>query len=119
TETCLLARAMTDGLSETEARKTIESAYGRSARKPAHGWPGGNSQNAAPNPPPSSSNGQWPPPATLPVPNGLDLAVLMTTLFRPEEVLAIGVGSKDPKGELVSMPVLLRRGLSGRHVSRH
>ena len=101
TEICLLPRATADGLSEAEARKTIESAYGRSAREPAHGVHSGNHQNAAPNPPPSSSNGQWPPPATLPVPNGLDLAVLMTILFRPEEGIAIGVGSKDPKGELV------------------
>ena len=66
---------------------------------------GGNNQNAAPNTPPSStsssSNDQWPPPVTLPVSNGLDLAVLMTTLFRSDEGIAIGVGSRGPEGELV------------------
>ena len=50
TEICLLPRATADGLSEDEARKTIESAYGRSAREPAHGVHSGKHQNAAPNP---------------------------------------------------------------------
>ena len=95
TETCLLARAMADDFGKTEARKTIESAYGRPARKPAHGVHGGNSRDAAPNTHPSStsSNDQWPLPVTLPVSAGLDLAVLMTTLFRSDAGLAIGVGS--------------------------
>ena len=54
TETTLLDRAKADGLSQTEAHKTIGSAYARSARKPAHGSNGGS--NAAPPPPSSSSS---------------------------------------------------------------
>jgi RecA-family ATPase len=97
TETCLLDRAKNDGLSAAEARKTIESAYDRSARQPAHGAHGG---NTAPSPSPASSNGQWPSPVPLPVPTGLDLAVLMVNLFRQDEGIAIGVGSRKPGGEL-------------------
>jgi RecA-family ATPase len=97
TETTLLDRARADGLSESEARKTIGSAYSRSAREPTHGVHANNSNTA----PPSQSNGQWPPPVPLPKPTpGLDLTVLMTTLFRPEEGIAIGVGSKRPDGQL-------------------
>jgi hypothetical protein len=97
TETCLLDRAKNDGLSAAEARKTIESAYDRSARQPAHGAHGG---NTAPSSSPASSNGQWPSPVPLPVPTGLDLAVLMVNLFRQDEGIAIGVGSRKPGGEL-------------------
>ena len=104
TETTLLDRAKADGLSQTEAHKTIGSAYARSARKPAHG--SNSSNNAAPPPPSSSSsssssNGQSPPPVPLPTPApGLDLTALMTTLFRPDEGIAIGVGSRKPDGQL-------------------
>ena len=71
TETTLLDRAKADGLSQTEAHKTIGSVYARSARKPAHG--SNSSNNAAPPPPSSSSsssssNGQSPPPVPLPTP---------------------------------------------------
>jgi hypothetical protein len=100
TITCLLVRALADGLNEAEARKTIGSAYTRSARDPAHGVSGAKSQSAAP-PSSASSNGQWPSPVSLPVPEGLDLMALMTTLFRPDEGIAIGVGSRGSDTELV------------------
>ena len=100
TENCLLGRAIQDGLSESEIRKTIGSVYGHEAREPAHGVRSSHTaaQSAPPPPPP---NGPWPSPEPLPIPTPeLDLGVLMTTLFRPEEGISIGVGSKKADGQL-------------------
>jgi hypothetical protein len=98
----LLPRAKQDGLGESEIRETIASAYRQEAREPARGVSGGkgSSTRTAPSPYQSSSNGEWPDPVELPVPPpGLDLGVLMRTLFGSDGI-SIGAGLSIIDGKL-------------------
>jgi hypothetical protein len=105
-EESLVSRAVTDGLSESEARKTVRSAFEREQRAPPHGA----GKDAAPFTPAfcsSSSNTRAkkslaktsaPRPLPNPIPDGFK--VLLETCFQPEEKIVIGKGSDNIEGKL-------------------
>ena len=75
----LLSRAMADGLSEGEARQTIQSAYARSAREPVRGAPKQAGLNGL------TGGGA----VTLPTPVENGFVALLSACFEPNEYVAI------------------------------
>ncbi len=97
TESQLLARALADGLTESEARTTIRSAFNRTAREPI--GPGIKPHHAAPAPAPK--------PATLPVPVDDGFIRLLDACFQEGELVAIAPAAESDEGE-----VMPRRGVT-------
>lgn len=93
TERQLLARALADGLTETEARTTIRSAFSRTAREPvaATHRP---APHAAGSPAPARS-------AVLPDPIPGGFLRLLTTCFREGEHVAVAPAGESDEGEPV------------------
>jgi RecA-family ATPase len=98
TEAQLLARALADGLTESEARTTIRSAYARSAREPV--GPGTKAEHHAP---PTAA----PKPATLPAPVDDGFVRLLDACFRDGEIVAIAPAAETDEGEIAP-----RRGIT-------
>src|SRR5262249_21703503 len=101
----LVARAMADGLSEGEARKTVASAYDREQRAPPIGSVGArtapsHTTPATPSPSPKSPPKQ-PVLQPLPTPIADGFRVILETCFQPGEKIVLGKGSYSAKGELV------------------
>jgi RecA-family ATPase len=105
-ESQLLARALADGLTESEARTTIRSAFTRTSRQPA-----ANGHSHAPvqhlvqhqlQPPqsPAPSGGMR---GTMPVPPPCDdgFVRLLEACFRPGEFVAIAPAAENEDGEIV------------------
>lgn len=88
-EAQLLIRATTDGLSESEARQTIQSAYAKAAREPV--VPGAGCLHVLPPPPAVSGPPQ-------PVEGGF--LKLLEECFRDDEFVAIAPAAEDEAGEV-------------------
>ncbi len=88
-EAQLLVRAAADGLSESEARQTIQSAYAKAAREPV--VPGAGSSHA----PPAAAIVAEPP---EPVAGGF--TKLLEACFRDDEFVAIAPAAEDEVGEI-------------------
>lgn len=102
TEAQLLARALADGLTESEARHTIRSAYARTSREPL-GPP-------APMPaaPPPAPRRAAPTPvrherSTMALPASVDdgFVRLLDACFLPDEFVAISPAAENEEGEIV------------------
>ncbi len=102
TESQLLARALADGLTESEARQSIRSAYARTSREPL--GPSGPMPKVA-SPPP-----RHPPPervrrerSTLALPTAGDdgFVRLLDACFRPDEFVAIAPAAESEDGTVV------------------
>ncbi len=102
----LLPRALSDGLSESEAAQTIESCFSRSRREPL--------TPAAPitkQPPPASSSRHpqpadhvpqsMPAPAPLPPPMNSGFLPMLAACFKPEEHVCIAPASENDEGDIV------------------
>jgi RecA-family ATPase len=98
TESQLLARALADGLTESEARTTIRSAYARTAREPID--PNAKRAHAASSP-------AAPKPTTLPTPVDDGFLRLLDACFHEGEHVAIAPAAESDDGEI--MP---RRGVT-------
>ena len=111
TESQLIARALADGLSETEARTTIRSAFGHAPRPPVQ--PGAGSVHPRPAPPASSptpGDAPNPPPCgprftpePLPLPEPIDggFLQLLDACYRPGEFVAIAPAMEDDDGNII------------------
>ena len=88
-EESLLARAVADGLSETEVRQTIHSAFSHTAREPLGPTPGCHETR------PSSRRATGPP---EPVDGGF--LQLLDTCFQPDEFVAIATATENDEGEI-------------------
>jgi hypothetical protein len=88
-ESLLLSRALADGLSDAEARKTIRSAFNGAAREPLGTVPAGQASRPKPRPAPG-------PPA--PIEGGF--SELLATCFRPDEFVAIAPAAENEEGEI-------------------
>lgn len=86
----LLARAILDGLSEAEARQTIQSAFARTAREPAGGKPEA-SRNT---PPPATDSGP-------PEPLNSGFLQLIESCFLDHEFVAIAPAAENDDGDVV------------------
>lgn len=98
TEAQLLARALADGLTESEARTTIRSAYARTAREQID--PNVKRTHAA-------TSSAAPKPATLPAPVDDGFVRLLDACFRDGEIVAIAPATETQEGEIVP-----RRGIT-------
>jgi RecA-family ATPase len=88
-ESNLVARAVADGLSDAEAKKTIQSAYNHAAREPVS----------------LAAEGPTIPPeprcvTRMPEPINAGLPMLLATCFRPDEFVAIAPMAEDLGGEV-------------------
>ena len=92
TESQLLARALADGLTETEARTTIRSAFNRTAREPIGTVAKPRLPVHAPSPAPK--------PASLPTPLDDGFLRLLDACFRPGEFVAIAPAAESEDGEI-------------------
>ena len=90
----LIARALADGLSESEARQTIQSVFARAPREPLRCAPNHNGANG---------NGLSPaaPPRTLPAPVEDGFTKLLDACFEPDEFVAIAPATINDEGEVV------------------
>ncbi len=90
TEARLLGRALADGLTETEARQTIHSAFSKSAREPLFG---------------AQATGclESPAPTPQPVPEPIDggFLRLLDACFQDDELVSIAPAREDDDGEWV------------------
>ena len=102
TESQLLARALADGLTESEARQSIRSAYARTSREPL--GPSGPMPKVASQPP------RHPPPervrrerSTLALPTAGDdgFVRLLDACFRSDEFVAIAPAAESEDGTVV------------------
>ena len=98
----LLARALADGLTESEARTTLRSAFAQGPREAVH--PSGSRSN----PPASAAHGApeacpkfLPHPVDLPPPLEHGFLRLLETSFRPEEFVSIAPATEDDDGDIV------------------
>ena len=101
-EKALVARAVADGLSESEARKTVESAFDREQRAPPHGCVGprtapSQAASSTPGPPPKPKQPVLQP---LPTPIANGFVVLLEMCFKPGEKIVLGKGSYNSEGKL-------------------
>jgi RecA-family ATPase len=104
TEAQLLARALADGLTESEARTTIRSVYARTSREPL----GAGTVpiiKTSPTPPPRKPS-VTPPPrerSTMALPVTIDdgFVHLLDSCFQPEEFVAISPAAENEDGEIV------------------
>lgn len=97
----VLARALADGLTESEARQTIRSAYARTSREPL------GSGGPLPAAPPPVSRRRAPAPApvrhdhatmALPPPADDGFIRLIDACFRPDELVAIAPAAETDEG---------------------
>lgn len=84
----LIARALADGLSEGEARRTIESAFAKERRGPA----AGSGRRA---------EGNQSPPKAVPEPIPDGFLRLLDACFLPEEFVAVAPATENDLGEIV------------------
>ncbi|MCX8496715.1 MAG: AAA family ATPase [Akkermansiaceae bacterium] len=89
-ESCLLARAVADGLSDTEARNTIHSAFNGAAREPLAPTPRGQDKRQP------SRHVTGPPEA---IEGGF--LRLLETCFQPDEFVAIAPAAESDEGGIV------------------
>ena len=96
TEGLLVARAVRDGLSETEARTTIRSVFGKTPRGPATSTP------SRVNTPPSRPRPKIVPtsPVTLPSPMENGFVRLLDACFKSDEYVAIAPAQETAEGEI-------------------
>jgi hypothetical protein len=100
----LLARALADGLSESEARQTIRSAYARTSREPA------GAGSAVPVSHPSAPRHVASPrivppmhersPLALPTPGDDGFIQLIDACFKPDEFVSIATAAENEDGEI-------------------
>jgi hypothetical protein len=88
-ESRLLARAVSDGLSETEARQTIRSAFNGAAREPLATKPEGHDTRQPPR------HGTVPP---EPIEGGI--LQILADCFHPDEFVSIAPAHEDEMGEI-------------------
>lgn len=100
TEDMLLARALADGLTATEARQTIRSAYGRGSREPL-GAPSAALAPVTHRPPLCSSPRSEHSRMTLPAPVEGGFLRLLETCFHLDEFVAIAPAGESDEGEIV------------------
>jgi RecA-family ATPase len=104
----LIARALTDGLSESEALHTIRSAYRREPREAAGegsspsppSRPAANNANAARSANDANSSKVIPLPRPLPEPAEDGFLKLLDTAFLPGEFVAIAPAAENEDGEI-------------------
>lgn len=88
-EPCLLARAVADGLSETEARQTIRSAFNGAAREPLASMSEGQDTHRP------SHDG-----TVLPEPIEGGIQRILTECFHPDEFVSIAPARENEEGEI-------------------
>ncbi len=100
----LLSRAIRDGLSETEARNTIRSVFGKTPRGPAGPTPGrpftGAAQRPRPSRPQTKPSGQPAAPVPLPTPLENGFVQLLDACFKADEHVAIAPAKENEEGEV-------------------
>lgn len=89
-ESRLLARAIADGLSETEARQTIRSAFSGAAREPLATKPEGHNAHQ------SSNHG-----TALPEPIDGGIVRILSDCFHPDEFVSIAPARETDEDEIV------------------
>ena len=99
----LLARAMADGLNETEARHAIRSAYAGASREPvgaaaASPAPASHPRRPAPVTPVTAPQAR----ATMPVPAPVDdgFVRMLEACFQPDEFVSIAPAAESDEGEI-------------------
>jgi hypothetical protein len=90
----LLARAAMDGLSESEARTTIQSVFGKSPR------PAPQKVSAIPAPAKSRPSIKSASPVPLPLPMENGFVRLLDVCFKPDEYVAIAPAQETAEGEI-------------------
>jgi RecA-family ATPase len=102
TEAQLLARALADGLTESEARHTIRSVYARTSREPL------GASGALPTAPTPAPRRATPAPvhrerSTMALPVTIDdgFVRLIDACFQPDEFVAISPAAENEEGEIV------------------
>ncbi len=103
TEAQLLARALADGLTESEARTTIRSVYARTSREPLGMSVTSHAKASAL---PSRKPSITPPPRersamALPVTIDDGFVRLLDACFQPDEFVAISPAAENEEGEIV------------------
>lgn len=96
TEGLLVARAVRDGLSETEARTTIRSVFGKTPRDPATSTP--SRVNTLPSRPQPKIVPTSPVPLPSPIENGF--VRLLDACFKSDEYVAIAPAQENGEGEV-------------------
>ena len=98
----LMARALADGLTESEARTTMRSALGQGAREAIHhGGVANPPQHAPPQIKPELRPKFVPEPMDLPPPVEGGFMRLLDTCFRADEFVAIAPATEDDDGNIV------------------
>lgn len=105
TESQLLSRAIGDGLTETEARNTIRSVFGKTPRGPARPATGGGGNGASyasrPSRPQSKPHPQPVPPVAPPPPLENGFVQLLNTCFLANEFVAIAPAKENEDGNII------------------
>ena len=107
TETRLIARAVADGLGESESRTAIRSAFGHTPRQPVQPGVGPvplprSGSNPIPGQPAQSRAPRFTPePMPLPEPVSGGFLQLLNVCFRPDEFVAIAPATEDGEGKII------------------